>query len=200
MITVIEAVEEFELCAPHDHTQGPCVVELDLESEELRAYMKENEPNVEGIREWEGSVLTWRIPCLTGDAVNHLLYQLVPEAQHIIEKCDKTTVNGKTKFSRNAQSLKSVVEIERMCRETNGCQIMRVPASDALLAIQDDLGITAATTDDEIDIIAQWVASHDISAEENCVVVIVDLVSYLRQFRDSMQNQTSTRDQSTRPF
>jgi hypothetical protein len=191
-ITIIEVMREFELYGIHPgtETQLPCVVELDLRSGKVCISTRDDTPNSIPMREWEGHMMSWKMPCLVADAANVLLQQVAGEAQCIRQAYLKHHEENdeSTRFRPEGETLAAAVEIERICRDAEGVQIIGVPASDVVAEVISDLGITAETTNDEIDDIARWIEEE--GRLNDPIYVYIGLHQHLRTYRDTLQQAT----------
>ncbi|GAA1596209.1 hypothetical protein [Streptomyces globosus] len=138
----------------------------------------------------------WSIPVLTQDAGNRLLDDLAPLAQRVLDGSE-IVWNGSNRVGRvvteNAQA--AYDEITERCggiEDRDGNEdLLPVWPADSLGDLWDaeDAGITALTTDEELDRIEERLTEEFREGQGLEFVVIEGLDDYLKQLRDDLAAQ-----------
>lgn len=165
-----------------------CHVELDCESGELTADYDTEIGNAVPMRVWHGHTQRWGIPALRGEACNELLEQLAPLAQRVCDgyRSEWDGSNHVARFDADAEAARE--EIARLCERADDRDVLCVwDAADWYAAVgsrgqqRAALGITAATTDAELDAI---VGREREQAASDGVDEVEGLRGYLTGLRD----------------
>lgn len=188
-VTVKHVAGTYDL---HQHYRGqtsaqPCHVELDCEAGTLTADYSGEIGNGVPVAVWHNRTLRWTIPCLTADAANALLDEVLPIAERIVAGYSRRWDghNHVGEFDADAEAAR-----EEMASLVDGREFgegEKVEEWDACDwygpvggrdAQRDAVGITAATTDEELDAIE---AREDNAAGAR---IITGLRRYLDGLRD----------------
>lgn len=167
----------------------PCYIALDLESGEMYADYNPNIGGGMGMREWHGIVRTWVIPVLRASAANELMEEIADLAQQVLDG-GEVVWDGNNYVGRLDDDARGASDsIENMLLDAEG-QLEVWDAESYYAGLGDQraqaeyLGITAATTDDELAAI--------VTKEESCPEGEVDLVTgvadHLSDLRDHMRD------------
>jgi hypothetical protein len=185
-----------------------CYIEIDCERETMHASYNGEIGNAVPFSVYHGHDQRFSIPCLTADAANTLMADIIPLARRVIDGY-ATTWDGNNHVARfTADAQAAIDEIASTCEsvETDDrTEIQAWAASDwlqnvisrydeygnqtkysaAITVKIDDAGtITGKTTDAELDAI-----ETKISAEAEAESVIVDGIDdFLRDERDNCKN------------
>ncbi len=175
----------------------PCHVAIDIRGDgELSA---EADPEIGGaypMAVGHGLVLRWTIPALRGDAANDLLQRLAPLAQRVVDGSSEGWDGSNRVGKLNDDARAAVEEIESICDAVNGSEVVVWKAEDwyeplasaklrgdaRLADIGRDLGITAATTDEELSALED---AEEAKAIGDGVDIIEGLGDYLVELRDA---------------
>ncbi|MFE3557340.1 hypothetical protein ACFXKW_21095 [Streptomyces sp. NPDC059193] len=135
----------------------------------------------------------WTIPVLTQDAANEFLTELVPMAQRVLDGSD-VVWDGNNWVGRilTEDAEAAFDEITQRCEA-----IEDHDGNDDLLSVwsvdnighlwdADDAGITAQTTDEDIDEIETRLTKEFADGQDLTFVVIKGLGTYLRTLRDDL--------------
>jgi hypothetical protein len=159
-ITIIRVASNGELYHqyPSQNEPQPCYVELDCRDQTLTADWNSEIGNAVPADVWLGHTLRWRVPVLNADAANALMDTIRPQAKRIVEGYESEW-NGNNHvgtFTEDAETAMS--EIEEMCERTHNNHpepIVSWEAQEWLYhSSNEELKITADTTDSELDEIA----------------------------------------------
>ena len=147
--------------------------------------------------EWHRLRLMWGIPTLKAEAANDLLERLMPFCERIANGFE-VVWNGHSKVGQYTRDAEAAIETVRsLCEGEQGrdsdAEVHVWDAADWLGGIGSDasqraeLGITAATTDEELDAIGLRVED-----EATCegVDVIEGLDRYLKALRDGAREES----------
>ncbi len=163
-VTVKPVANTYDL---HQHYRGqtsaqPCHVELDCEAGTLTADYNGEIGNGVPVAVWHGRTLRWTIPCLTADAANALLDEVLPIAERIVAGYSRRWDghNHVGEFDADAEAAREEMAALLDGREFGeGEKVEAWDAGDWFGAVgsrdaqRRELGITAATSDEELDAI-----------------------------------------------
>jgi hypothetical protein len=147
---------------PRQTAPQPVQVVLDCEKRTLTARHNPEIGNAVPVREYHGHVQTWTIPALKAEAANALLTELAPLAERV---CDgyESHWNGNNhvaRFDTDANSALEAIDDARN-RDWGESDRVRVWSADDYFSpigttksIAAQLGVTATTTDEELQAIA----------------------------------------------
>jgi hypothetical protein len=171
------------------HSPQPCYVQLDCEAETLCAEVDGSIGPGTPFRVWHGRTLRWSIPALTESAAEGLLLDLIPLAQRIVDGYE-CRWDGSNHVGRLTEDAREAAEaIRDLCdRNWSEGEVLSVwDASDwyaqcgsgAYLA--GELGLTAETTDAELDAIVEREEDQASPAR------IEGIEAFLRDLRDELR-------------
>lgn len=167
----------------HCHYSGqtfpqPCYIELDCKTETLSASYNAEVGNAIPFSVYHGHDQRWGIPCLTADAVNEFMEEILPLAQKIVDGYESiwNGHNHVADFTEDAQEAIEEIqsrcdELERTTDESNTVQVWNI--SDWII---DE--VYAATSDDDLQKMID-----DSEPFENNVVIEGDITEYLTNLR-----------------
>lgn len=177
----------------HQHYRGqsapqPCHVQLACDTGTLGAGYSGEIGNGVPSHVWHNRTLRWTIPCLTADAANALLDEVLPIAERIVAgySCEWDGHNHVGRFDADAEAAR-----EKMHDLISGRQfaesalIEEWDASDwfggvgSRNAQRSTLGITASTTDEEMDAIE--------TREDNAAGARI--INGLRRYLDGLRDE-----------
>lgn len=155
-------VTEVEGDALHRQYRGqgapqPCFVELDCDTDTLSAAYNPEIGNGVPVAVWHNRAVRWPIPALTAESANGLLAEILPEAERVLAgyECVWDGHNHVGRYTEDAREAIEAVQ-SQSDRDWDGQTIEVWDAGDWYGAVgghdsqRHDLGITAATTDDEL--------------------------------------------------
>ncbi|MFD0366317.1 hypothetical protein ACFQZZ_33195 [Nocardia sp. GCM10030253] len=208
MTTVsVHRLNESDPAVLYTHYEGEyepqgCHVELNTESGELRADWDGILGNGMPESVYHSRTLRWGIPALTAEAANALLAELVPLAQTVL---DGWTVewNGSNNvgYATTEQADTAIELIAMRCgRREDGTdwwpmedRVVASPAADWFAESPDvdaELGITATTTDSELEHITEQVRAEAATASEYGYQILLDTPAYLTERRDRLRSDS----------
>lgn len=181
---------------PGQTSPQPCYVELDCRTGALSASYSGEIGNAVPAHVWHGHAQRWSIPALKGDAANALLEEIEPLAQRVVDgysaRWDGS--NSVADFDEDAEAARE--EIAALCERAeedatrgDAGAVNVWEASEWLGGIGDralqagTYGITATTTDDELDAIETRVEEE---AEGEGVDALTGLRKHLEWLRLEM--------------
>lgn len=183
-IEIIKLTDWDELhCWYHGQTspQG-CYIELDCRNNSLAACYNHEIGNAIPFSLYHGHDRRYGIPCITADAANDLMEELLPLAERVVAGY-RSEWDGHNHVARlDADAIAAEEEIERMIaeRDFENDGVSTWDASEWLDG--SDLPITAATTDEEIAAMA-----YDIEEEASCErIILIATVKYLERRREDL--------------
>lgn len=141
----------------------PCFVELNCETGELSAEINPEVGNAVPFRVWHRRALRWSIPALRTDVANALLDEIRPEAARIVAGYEVEWDGNNHVGSYSADAEEAIEAVSSLCERTWDSDDI-IEAWDAADwfggvgsndAQRRSLGITAATTDDELTAIVE---------------------------------------------
>ena len=172
----------------HQTSAQGCYVELDCETGRFTA---DYNPEIGyGVPEavWHGCTRRYEIPCLLADPANKLLAELRPLAQRIVDGYETIWDGNNHVGSLDEDAQTAEAELARCCTElmeqpNEADCIVEWDAEEWLSGcdVAAEYGITAQTTDKELDAIAKRIEN-----EADANIMISDLPSYLRSVREEV--------------
>lgn len=192
-LITIHRVEGLELHFQYagEYSPQPCYVELDTETGDLRASYDANIGRGVPVRVFNGIVRRWRIAALKADAANALLEEIAPLAERVYYD-SKTVWDGHNFVGRMGEDAQAAVEEIAVLIERHEPwdEHDRVSIWDAYNwfgsiggeeAQRHALGITAATTDEEL---AAIIEREEVTANIEGVDVLEGAAEHLTRLRD----------------
>ena len=185
----IDPVGDLYLKYRGQYQQQPCYLQLDCEAETLSAEVDGSIGPGTPFRVWHGRTLRWAIPALTTEAAEGLLEEILPLAQRVVEGY-QCRWDGSNHVGRLTEAAAEAAEaIRDLCdRNWSESEVLSVwEASDwygqcgsgAYLAGQ--LGLTAETTDEQLDAIVE----HEETEASPARIEGVD--RFLRDLREELR-------------
>ena len=188
----------------HQHYRGqtaaqPCHVELDCDGGSLRASYDGIIGSGVPFSVWHSRTLRWQIPCLTADAANALLDEVLPIAERIVAgySCRWDGHNHVGAFDEDAEAAREEMASLISGREFGeGEQVEEWDARDWFGGIgghdaqRGSVGITAATTDEELDAVE---TREDAEAGAR---IITGLRRHLEMLREEARADAAAADDS----
>jgi len=190
----ITSVSGFELHQqyPTEHRAQPCFVELDARTGALSASYNPEIGNAVPLDMFNGHVLRWDIPSMKEKPANALLAAIAPIAQRIVDGYDAQWRGHEAVATYTSDASDAQIEIDALCHSVDEAdRIVVWTAAELLGPLGSDevqareLGITAESTDEELDAIAAETVK---SADE--IDIIVGLDGYLKRLREVSQAET----------
>jgi hypothetical protein len=185
-ISKVVGIELYRRYPGHAHPQL-AYVELNCERRRLFAMFVSNELDPEVPRTY-GDVIRWEIPVLHAAPANALLAEIVPFAERVCEGCLWNEHLGLYEVSDDAQEAEET--IENLCNRAGVNDGDKIEAWDAVHwysgignrdAQREELGITAETTNSELDEIEK---RQNLHAAQVWITIIEDHQEYLAGLRD----------------
>jgi len=169
---------------PREQQPQHCFIQLDCDDEELSASY---DPEMGGgipFSVFHGRTLRWSIPALLAHAANGLLERVAVFAERVVDgyECSWDGHNHVGVFDDDAKA--AIEEIADLCREDfrSDLIVSASLAEDWLRSTSDDdLEITPATTDDQLEVIADGI-EHEVGSRD--IDILEGLREYLRERRD----------------
>lgn len=189
-VKILEVESHYGLYMKYDsQTNAQDVfIELDCQAQTLYAEVNPEIGNAVPFAVWHGHRQRWGIPVLTADSANKLLKRIAPLAEAVCEGYERVWDgrNHVAEFTEEAQE--AIDAIREICERAwdHGDTVNVWEAADWLGGIGSDdtqrrvLGITAETTDDELDAIVQKLEEE--AEDEN--VMVDNLDRYVTRLRD----------------
>ncbi len=163
-----------------------CYVELDLAAHTLHASYDAEIGNAVPLSVWHGHDRRYPIPCLTADAANKLMGEILPLAERVLAGYESIWDgnNNVARLSDDADEAER--EINALCEHDRFDEHEQVQAWDAGDWFADGTpdangDITHETTDEQITAIAK-----KLEAELDSNVVVRGIENYLTRLRDEM--------------
>lgn len=198
-VTVAEVSgNELHCRYPGQTSAQPCHVELDCESGALCAEYDTEIGNAVPMRVYHGHVQRWGIPALRARFANALLEEIAPLAERVVAGYDSEWNGHNNVATFDADATAAMAEIGDLCEraesdaQDDGIRVW--DAGDWYQGTGDHdaqrlaLGITATTTDEELDAIE---AREDASAQGNDCDVIEGHAKHLLMLRDEAREEAT---------
>jgi hypothetical protein len=187
MVTIIPVKDELELFLKYDGQINPQDTFVELDCDEKTLTAKANESTSFSVPEsvFNGCVLRFPCSCLKIDAANALLDEALSLAQKIVDGYKSVWDGSNWKGKYTAEAQRAITELKRLCWDFGYLEdlITYEDAKDYYSDWEDELGVTANTTDEELEAIADELRSE---AE---VDILLDLDEYLRDVRNRKQEE-----------
>ncbi len=194
-ITKIEDPTELYCKYPGQTGPQPCFIELDPSTGALTAKYNPEVGNAVPASVYHGKVLRWSIPLMNAETVNALMEQVTPLAQRVCDGYSERWNGSNTVGKLTEDAEEASDKIDTICdREEDSLHVWEASEwygshSDAKLAA--DLGITSATTDEELAVI--------VSGEETMAVTdggtecdkVEGIGEYLTRIRDALVKEAT---------
>lgn len=182
-VTIKEVEGEFDL---YCHYRGqpevqPCFIELDLEEGTLSADYDGEIGGAVPFNVWHRRAIRWEIPLMTAEAVNGLMEVVLPLAQRVFDGGEIEWDGRNHVGVYDADAEEAIEEIERICADAES-DLEVWEASEWLSAAEDELGVTADSTDEELVALAEGLESE--ALDEG--VILEDTLDYLSRLRDRL--------------
>lgn len=178
-----------------NYEEQPVYINLDLADGALYADYRATDGTP--MRVWLGQVRTWEIPPLVADDANKLLAHIAPLAQRILDGSD-IEVNPRTGdrvgvLNDDAMAAEwEIYEIIESWREDPTVGVVEEIKAAEWYSGGDDpcaeLGLTAETTDDELEQLAAKI-EEDIRAAAGAVVVVTGAEAWVRARREELRDE-----------
>ena len=180
--------DELYLCYPGQTKAQPCYVELDCYKATLSAEPNTEIGNAVPLDVHHGHRIRWTIPALKARRANELLSEIAPLAERVVAGYYKVWNGSNTVAEYNDDASEAIREIEREIQlwDTTDCRLSVLDASTyyeplgSKLVQARELGITAETTDEQLDAIAE----RELDNADD-VNVIEGHVDYLKRLREA---------------
>ncbi|MFC9816500.1 hypothetical protein ACFVJM_31070 [Streptomyces virginiae] len=174
----------------------PAYVELGLEDGILLASYSTEVGSGVPASVHHGIDSRWSIPLLTQDAANRLLDELAPLAQRMLDGSE-IVWNGSNRVGRlvteDAEAAYDAIaeRCEGIEEHDGNPDLLAVWSTDSIGGLWDaeEAGVTAGTTDEELDRIGERLTEEFRDGQGLEVVVIEGLDDYLRRLRDDLAAQ-----------
>ncbi|WBB94157.1 hypothetical protein [Verrucosispora sp. WMMC514] len=178
---------------PGEYKTQPCHIQLDLENGRLYCGYASAIGGAIPEHVYAGRTRTWSIPALTADSANALMDKIAPLAQQVLDGSIIEWDGNNHVGSLNAAAHAAADEIETIAdgwAEMDGSDIVdEIDAADWYAQGDDpadELGLTADTTDDQLDAIEQ-AAEADIISTADKTVVVAGLRAWLETRREELR-------------
>lgn len=183
-ITIIPVAEKDSLYLHYKGQTNPqnCYIVLDCADKTLTAAADGIIGTAVPMDVWHGHTLRYSIPCLRGDSANRLLEEVKPFAERI-SATYTSTYDGNTwraSYSTDPKDLQAVNGLIRSYSSESDLLVV-YDAGDWLCDTVDDLGITAETTNEQLEAMAEELIAQ---ANSDGVDVLDGIEEYLRYHRD----------------
>ena len=189
-VTIARVAGTYDL---HKHYRGqdtaqPCHVSLACDTGRLTASFDGGIGNAVPFSVYHRRTLRWAIPCLTADAANALLDEVLPIAERIVAgySCEWDGHNHVGRFDADAEAAREEMHDLISGRQFDEAALIEEwDASDWYAptgrrdAQRQELGITAATTDEEMDAIE--------TREDNAAGARI--INGLRRYLDGLRDE-----------
>lgn len=195
-ITIRRVETDTELHRHYDgqYEQQPCSINLDLEDGELWCDYNANIGGGYSMSVFHRRTLSLSIPCLTGEAANDLMEEVAPIAQRVLDgaSIEWDGNNNVGVLNESAQAAYDEFEtVVRQWAEDPGTPTVSTVDADDWYSGHDpseELGLTADTTDDELEAM-EPIAEADIKQFAEGVVVVRGLDRFLSGLRDQKRQE-----------
>ena len=193
-IKLIPVADETELYHqyPNDCNPAPVHLEIDCRIGGLRCRYKSEPGNAVSMAEWHGHMPKWVIPALLPTPANNLMAEVLPLAQRVLDGYESRWDGSNHVAVYDADAQDAMDAIEAICERINTWispdEIVQVmDAGDYFGAIDAaaEYGITATTTDAELDALADQLNSE---SRYNDVHIVDGMLEYLTAVRQGLRD------------
>lgn len=145
----------------------PCYIKLDCKTGRLCADWNAEIGTSVPISVWHGHDQRWSIPALHDHVADELLEELAPLCQRIVDgyECEWDGSNHVARFTPDADAARDEIDGMLYRREWDDSEVIAVWDAGDWLGL-DDYGITAKTSDEELDAKAEEIEA-EAEAEAN---------------------------------
>lgn len=192
-IQIIEASRESELFFEMGNGAAPTYLEVDLTSREISAGYHAGSGTPGQV--WNGFIRRYDIPLLTADAANRLMERVAPLAERMCDDwSEEIGRGGRAEAVLGADGRAAEDELIATLPDENTvdpADLVDVWEASLMFVGNevDEYGITADTSDEELEQIAEQMLDEIRSSSASGVVVAPGLEEYLRDLRDEMIEQ-----------
>jgi hypothetical protein len=192
-VQIVKVAHDDELFFEMNDGAAPTYVDVDLTSREISAgyHAASGTPG----RVWHGFIRRYDIPLLTADAANRLMERIVPLAERMCDDwSEEIGRGGRAEAVLGADGRAAEAELIATLPDENtvdpASTIDVWDAANLFIGNEvDEYGITADTSDAELEQIAEQMLDEVRSSSASGVVVAPGLEEYLRDLRDEMVEQ-----------
>ena len=194
-VKIISVKDDTELFCHYARQSEPqkCFIALDLENGQLWADYNAEIGNAVPEAVWNGRTLRFPAPCMTAAGMNRLMDEIAPLADRVLagSEIEWDGNNHVGKLDEDAQDASD--EIERICDELEPASSETVTEWDACEfydAVKDELGVTADSTDAELEALAEELEEED-SIDEGTggPMVLNGTLEFLQSIRDNLREE-----------
>jgi hypothetical protein len=181
----------------------PCLLTLDVAAGSFSAGFDEERSGGPGEPVFDRLVLRWPIPCLTASAANQVLRELAPQAAEVLAAA-VIGWRGVIDIAEGVDQVGAAVLSSKAARAADCIAVLlknighMVNLADEVIREKDARGwfteddfqeyeITAETTDEQLRALAGELELVGASPNARPVVVVLGLLEYLTEFRDSLR-------------
>ena len=194
-VKIISVKDDTELFCHYARQSEPqrCFIALDLEDGQLWADYNAEIGSAVPEAVWNGRTLRFPAPCMTAAGMNRLMDEIAPLADRVLagSEIEWDGNNHVGKLDEDAQDASD--EIERICDELEPAPSETVTEWDACEfydAVKDELGVTADSTDAELEALAEELEEED-SIDEGTggPMVLNGTLEFLQSIRDNLREE-----------
>lgn len=192
-IQITKVDRDDELFFEMDNGAAPTYLEVDLTSREISAGYHAGSGTPGQV--WNGFIRRYDIPLLTADAANRLMERVAPLAERMCDDwSEEIGRGGRAEAVLGADGRAAEGELIATLPDENTVDPAdTVDVWEASLMFvgneAEEYGITADTSDEELEQIAEQMLDEIRSSSASGVVVAPGLEEYLRDLRDEMIEQ-----------
>ncbi len=199
-VKIISVKDDTELFCHYARQSEPqkCFIALDLEDGQLWADYNAEIGSAVPEAVWNGRTVRFPAPCMTANGMNRLMDEIAPLAERVLAgaSIDWDGNNHVGKLDEDAQDASD--EIEELCSETEPAPSETVTEWDACEvydAVKDELGVTADSTDAELEALAEELEEED-SIDEGTggPMVLNGTLEFLQSIRDNLREEAADED------
>lgn len=192
-VQIIEASRESELFFEMDNGAAPTYLDVDLTSREISAGYHAGSGTPGQV--WHGYTRRYDIPLLTAAAANRLMERVAPLAERMCNDwSEEISRGGRAEAVLGADGRAAESELIAALpgdEDVDPADLVDVWEASLMFVGNevDEYGITADTTDQQLEQIAEQMLEQVRSSSASGVVVAPGLTEYLRDLRDEMIEQ-----------
>lgn len=199
-VKIISVKDDTELFCHYASQSEPqrCFIALDLEDGTLWADYNAEIGSAVPEAVWNGRTIRFPAPCMTAAGMNHLMDEIAPLADRVLagSEIEWDGNNHVGKLDEDAQDASD--EIERICDELEPAPSETVTEWDACEfydAVKDELGVTADSTDAELEALAEKLEEEDSIYEwTGGPMVLNGTLEFLQSIRDNLREEAADED------
>ena len=200
-VKIISVKNDTELFCHYARQSEPqkCFIALDLEDGTLWADYNAEIGSAVPEAVWNGRTIRFPAPCMTAAGMNRLMDEIAPLAERVFAGAE-IKWNGHNHVGKLDEDARDAAdEIEQTCSELEPDPSETVTEWDACefyYAVKGDLGVTADSTDDELEDLAEKLEAEDsVDPGSGGPMILNGTLEFLQSIRDNLREEAEDDDE-----